>query len=177
MRFASVAAGDSILDICCGAGELTYVIAGQGLAAQVFGIDISESAISIARGDQHIPATFLRASADSLPFDSSQFDKCFISMGLHHMLKQQRQRTLAEIHRILSPKGTLYIIDYNLPEKGIRRLNAIAFAKLDESKEARQMPKSLNSEIKKAGFEIQKRGSACQGIIQLLEMVKIQAVA
>lgn len=175
VRFASLAAGDSILDVCCGAGELTSLIARQGFTGQVFGVDISEPALEIARTKtSHIPATFLRASADYLPFGSSRFDKCFISFGLHHMPEQQRQRTLMEIYRILAPKGTLYVIDYNLPESGLRRLTAIAFAKLDESKEAYQMLKSrsLVSEIKKARFEIKRRDSACQGIIQLLEMVK-----
>jgi len=176
VNFASLAAGDSILDVCCGAGELTSVIARQELAEEVFGVDISESALELARTTTpRIPATFLRASADCLPFDSSRFDKCFVSLGLHHMSGQQRRRTLTEIHRILAPKGTLYVIDYNLPESGLRRLTAIAFAKLDESKEAYQMLKSrsLTNEIKKAGFQIEGRELACQGIIQLLEMVKM----
>jgi ubiquinone/menaquinone biosynthesis C-methylase UbiE len=176
VKFASLEVGDSILDVCCGAGELTSVIARQRLIGQVFGVDISESALKLARTkDPRIPATFLRASADSLPFDSSRFDKCFVSLGLHHMPGQQRHRTLREIHRILAPKGALYVIDYNLPENGLRRLTAIAFAKLDESKEAYQMLKtrSLTNEIKKAGFQIERRDLACQGVIQLLEMVKM----
>ncbi|HEX76692.1 MAG TPA: class I SAM-dependent methyltransferase [Dehalococcoidia bacterium] len=175
-KFASLAAGDSILDVCCGAGELTSVIARQGLTGQVFGVDISESALDLARRKTpRIPATFLRASADCLPFDSSRFDKCFVSFGLHHMGGKQRRRTLIEIHRILAPKGTLYVIDYNLPESGLRRLTAVAFTKLDESKEAYQMlqSRSLTNEIRKARFQIERRDLACQGIIQLLEMVKM----
>ena len=92
------------------------------------------------------------------------------------MPEQQRQRALTEVHRILAPKGTLYVIDYNLPDRVLSRLTAIAFAKLDESKEAYQMLRSgsLISQIEKAGFEIERRALACQGIIQLLEMVKKQ---
>ena len=175
VKFASLTARDWILDVCCGTGELTAVIAKQGCTGPVVGIDISESSLEIARIEtRHIPVTFLRASADDLPFDSSQFDRCFISFGLHHMPERERKRTLTEIHRILAPEGILYVIDYNLPERGLGRLAAIAFTKLDKSEEAYEMLKnrSLIREVKQAGFEIARRGLTCQGIIQLLEVVK-----
>jgi len=175
VKFASLTAGDLVLDVCCGAGELTTVIASQGFTGQVVGVDISGSALEIARKrTQCIPVTFVRASADDLPFDSFRFNKCFVSFGLHHMAEQERWRTLKEIYRILAPEGTLYVIDYNLPEKGIRRLAAIAYAKRDQSDEAYKMVKnrSLVREIKQAGFEIERRGLTCQGMIQLLEGVK-----
>jgi SAM-dependent methyltransferase len=81
---------------------------------------------------------------------------------------------LTEIRRILAPGGLLYVIDYNLPEKGVRRLVAMAFTKLDNSEEAYEMVKNGNlaREIKRAGFEIKRRDLTCQGIIQLLEGVK-----
>jgi len=65
------------------------------------------------------------------------------------------------------------VIDYNLPERGLRRLAATAFAKLDKSEEAYKMlmHDSLTREIKNAGFEIERRELTCQGIIQLLEAV------
>ncbi|MEA3443013.1 MAG: class I SAM-dependent methyltransferase [Chloroflexota bacterium] len=175
VKFAALKAGDWILDVCCGAGELTTVIARQGFTGQVVGVDISESALEIARTKtQHTPVTFLRASASDLPLDSSRFDRCFISFGLHHMSEQERQKTLTEIHRILARQGTLYIIEYNLPEKGPRRLAAIAFAKLDKSEEAYEMLKNGSPirEIKQGGFEMERRGLTCQGIIQLLQVVK-----
>jgi demethylmenaquinone methyltransferase/2-methoxy-6-polyprenyl-1,4-benzoquinol methylase len=175
VEFASLTAGNRVLDVCCGTGELTAVIAEQGCTVPVVGIDISESSLEIARIEtQRIPVTFLRASADDLPFDSSQFDRCFISFGLHHMPERERKRTLAEIHRVLAPEGILYVIDYNLPERGLGRPAAIAFAKHDRSEEAYEMLKngSLIREVKQAGFEIARRGLTCRGIIQILEVVK-----
>ena len=80
---------------------------------------------------------------------------------------------LKEINRILVPEGTLYVIDYNLPGKGMKRLAATVFVRLDESDEAYKMLKagSLFNEIDQVGFEIARRGLTCQGIIQLLEAV------
>ncbi len=175
VKFAGLVAKDRVLDLCCGTGELTTVITSKGFVEHLVGVDISEPAIEIARlKTRHIPVTFMTASADDLPFDSSQFDKCFISFGLHHMSRYERQKTLAEVHRTLTPKGNLFIIDYNLPGKGVRRLAAITFAKLDKSKEAYKMLKTGNliNEVKQAGFEIGRRGLTCQGMIQLLAAVK-----
>jgi ubiquinone/menaquinone biosynthesis C-methylase UbiE len=175
VEFANLTAGDRVLDLCCGNGELTTAIARQGLTIELVGVDVSETAIETARAKaRHMPITFLTANASDLPLEPSQFNKCFISLGLHHMSRYERQKVLAEVHRILIPKGYLYIIDYNLPGNGLRRLAATAFAKLDESKEAYKMIKRGNviSEVKKAGFEIENRGVICQGIIQMLQAVK-----
>ena len=46
---------------------------------------------------QHIPINFLAASASDLPLGSSQFDKCFVSFGLHHMSRYERQKALVSI--------------------------------------------------------------------------------
>ena len=116
VKFASLTAGDRILDICCGSGELTTVIARQGCTGQVVGVDTSRLALDMARArSSRIPVTLVRASGDSLPFRSSGFDKCFISLGLHHIPTEGRQKALAESHRVLAPEGTLHVIDYNLP--------------------------------------------------------------
>ncbi|MGD9117762.1 MAG: class I SAM-dependent methyltransferase [Dehalococcoidia bacterium] len=175
VKFASLVAKDRVLDLCCGTGELTTVIASKGFTEHLVGVDISESAIEMARiKTRHIPITYITASAGDLPFDSSRFDKCFISFGLHHMSRCERQKTLAEVHRTLIPKGTLLIIDYNLPRNGVGRLAAIIFAKLDKSKEAYKIIKTGNyiKEVKHAGFEISRRCLTCQGIIQLLAVIK-----
>ena len=147
VKFASLKEGDCILDLCCGTGNLAAAIAKQRITVKLFGADISESAIEAARAKSwSIPVTFLRTSAGDLPFESSQFDKCFISFGLHHMSRNERRKTLAEVHRTLVPKGNLYVIDYNLPGKGLRRLVAVAFTKLDNKiieKETEKLGQSL----------------------------------
>ena len=175
VKFASLTSGDRILDVCCGTGELTTVIARQVYTGRVVGVDTSGSALDMARAKSgRIPVTLVKASGDSLPFRSSGFDRCFISLGLHHMPTEGRQKALAESHRVLAPKGTLHVIDYNLPERGIRRLATIVSVKLDQSKEASEMLRTgkLITEIRRAGFNIARRRLTCQGMVQLLEMVK-----
>lgn len=175
VEFISPANGDSILDVCCGTGELTSRIAGHEFIEQLVGVDISEPALKVSREKtRHTSASFLNASADNLPFSSSRFNKCLVSLGLHHMSGKERQAALKEIRRVLTLKGSLYVIEYNLPKSRLRRLIATAYAKIDQSKEAYEMLKdeSLVKEIKQAGFEIKRQCFTCQGIIQLLEAAR-----
>ena len=176
LNFASPVKGDHVLDVCCGTGVLTSLIAGfVGSDGQVIGVDICESALDIARTKTwNLPVTFLRVNVENLPFASSRFDRCFISFGLHHMLEQARQNTLREIRRTLTSTGSLFVVDYNLPDRALARLAAIAFAKLDKSQEAYKMMVNHSTfrEIQQAGFEVRRREFICKGMIQLVEAVK-----
>jgi len=173
--FASPAKGDHVLDICCGTGTLTSLIAGRvGPDGHVIGIDIAESVLEIARiRTRKLPTTFLRAGADNLPFDSLSFNKCFVSLGLHHMPEPDRQNTLGEIRQALIRGGSLFVVDYSLPDGALARLMVKALTKLDKSEEAYNMlvNDSLLREIQQAGLEIERRESTCLGMIQLVEAV------
>jgi len=175
MNFAGSAEGEQVLDVCCGTGTLTSLIAHRvGLNGQVIGVDITESALEIARTKtQNLSVTLLRVNAENLPFDSSRFHKCFISFGLHHMPRQARQNTLKEIHRTLTAAGSLFVVDYNLPKRALARLITRALAKLDESEEAYRMlmNSSLLKEIEQAGLEVRRQESLCKGMVQLVEAV------
>ncbi|MBS0482440.1 MAG: methyltransferase domain-containing protein [Proteobacteria bacterium] len=59
--------GNTVLDIGCGAGELTLAVARQRPGAQVVGVDVSQDLIAAAteRGAQHGNASFVLADAGS----------------------------------------------------------------------------------------------------------------
>ena len=100
-------------------------------------MDLCESALEIARKQPSaFPLKFLKANAESLPFAPSRFNKCLIIFGLHHMARQARRKTLSEIHRTLISAGSLFVVEYNLPDRAMSRLAAKALVKLDKSKEA-----------------------------------------
>jgi demethylmenaquinone methyltransferase/2-methoxy-6-polyprenyl-1,4-benzoquinol methylase len=174
--FASPAAEDQVLDVCCGTGTLTSLIAGRvGPHGQVIGVDMSESALEIAREKTpNVPLTFQRAEAENLPFASARFDKCFISFGLHEMPKQARQNTLREIRRTLRSGGCLFVVDYNLPAGVLARLVLQAFVKLVEDEAAYEMllDDSLVAEVEAGGLAIKRREIICSRMIQLIEARK-----
>jgi len=171
--FASPAEGDQVLDICCGTGTLTSLIAARvEHDGQVIGVDLSESVLEIARKKRrNVPVTFQRAEAGNLPLASARFDKCFISFGLHEMPKQARQNTLGEIRRTLRSGGRLFVVDFNLPAGALARFAIKAFVKLVEDKEVYKMllDGSLLTEVEEGGLALKRREFICGGMIQLIE--------
>jgi len=171
--FASPAEGDQILDVCCGTGTLTSLIAGRvGPDGQVIGVDLSEYVLEIARKKRrNVPVTFQRAEAENLPFALAKFDKCFISFGLHEMPEQARQNTIKEIRRTLRSGGSLFVVDYNLPAGALARLAIKAFVKLVEDEAAYKilLDGSLMAEVEEGGLAIKRRELICSGMIQLIE--------
>lgn len=172
LDFVEAGTGERILDLCCGKGEMTLPLARRGMAAEVVGTDMSIQSLSIARektGD--LPVTFVEAQADALPFEAERFDRCVISLGLHHMDAQTRAKALGEAGRVLSQDGILYVIEYSLPRSGLWRMVALLIAGLDSSREALPMIRRANlaENIRQAGFRIRRQAVVCKGIIQLLE--------
>ena len=175
VNFARPTEGDRVLDLCCGTGMLTLLIAEHtGPSGQVIGGDISGPALEIARArTPNLPVMFLKTGAENLPFIPSGFDECFISFGLHHMTGQARGNTLREVRRVLRAGGSLFIIDYNLPERTLPGLMTRVLVKLDRSKEAYELLVNhrLLTEAQQAGFEIRRRELAGRGMVQLVEAV------
>jgi len=175
LDFACIEKGDKVLDVGCGSGTLTRLIAEcLGSSGQVIGVDLSKSALKEAKNLQNQRITFTCACGENLPLRSSSFDKCFLSFALHHMDKQARQNTPQEVSRILAPGGSLFVIEYNLPEKVLARLASRALAKLDASEEAYRMLMNDNliKGLQKAGLKIKRRKFIGRGIVQLVEACK-----
>jgi SAM-dependent methyltransferase len=91
-------AGESILDLGCGDGQLTERIANSG--AGVTGIDASPKMVAAARA-RGIAAE--EGSAESLPYANRAFDAVFSNAVLHWVRDQDRM--MAEVHRVLRPGG------------------------------------------------------------------------
>ena len=72
--------GQKALDVGCGPGALTEVLADRLGAASVTGVDPSEPFVEAAR--ERLPGvTVVQASAESLPFDDGAFDRTRRSAG------------------------------------------------------------------------------------------------
>jgi len=91
--------GEKILDLGCGTGHLTSLIAEAG--ASVVGLDKSPKMIESARKG-YPELEFVQSDATSLAFDS-EFDAVFSNATIH-WIKDQRALALA-IRRALKPGG------------------------------------------------------------------------
>jgi SAM-dependent methyltransferase len=81
---ADVAPGQSVLDVGCGPGALTAVLAERLGADAVSAVDPSESFVAAAR-ERHAGVTVRHATAEDLPFDDDTFDAALAELVVHFM--------------------------------------------------------------------------------------------
>lgn len=100
--------GERVLDIACGAGELSLKIADRG--CEVYGIDMSEEAIQSARrlADRaKMKCGFKIGDAEHLPYPDGYFDKVVCSSSLEHF--KNDAKALDEMRRVLKQDGRLIL--------------------------------------------------------------------
>jgi SAM-dependent methyltransferase len=99
-------AGRTVLDLGCGSGENSLLLARRG--AEVIGVDISESLLALARerlavnGCASAPVHFVPASAHRLPIPDASVDVVLGIAILHHL---DLDATSREVFRVLRPGG------------------------------------------------------------------------
>lgn len=102
--------GRRVIDIGCGEGKLTRTLARQG--AEVFGIDVDETALTKARAAlKGENATFMTAKGEDLPFEDGSMDVVVFSNSLHHIAVEKMPQALIEAARVLKPGGRLCVME------------------------------------------------------------------
>ncbi|HXM34423.1 MAG TPA: class I SAM-dependent methyltransferase [Pyrinomonadaceae bacterium] len=94
-----------VLDVGCGSGWASRLLAGKAKHGRVVGIDISDEMIRLARetANDFSNLSFQVASAEQLPFESGEFTDAFSMESLYYYADMSR--ALAEIRRVLAPGG------------------------------------------------------------------------
>lgn len=103
--------GDRVIDVACGLGYGTYLLAHGSLASSLTGLDASDYAVDYANINFTVvsptPMTFMVGDAQSLSDMADGSADFAVSVEtLEHL--PEPDRLLAELHRVLSPHGRLY---------------------------------------------------------------------
>jgi ubiquinone/menaquinone biosynthesis C-methylase UbiE len=99
-----VRAGQRALDVGCGPGALTTVLAERLGAASVAAVDPSESFVAACRS--RLPEVDVRrASAEDLPFEDETFDVALANLVVHFM--RDPVAGLSEMARVVRPGGAV----------------------------------------------------------------------
>lgn len=105
---ANVGKNKTVLDIGCWDGLFTKQIADRG--NNIIGIDISESALEIARGKG---LDVLKCDIENkFPFENSKFDLVVAGEIIEHVF--DTRKFLNEINRVLKRNGTLILTTPNI---------------------------------------------------------------
>ncbi len=95
----------ALLDIGCGKGGFTQLLADTFPDTDIVAIDIVDSKQFSHRQD----ITFIKGSTEDLPFDSEAFDTVITALSLHHW--QNKDKGICEAYRVLRKGGRLIIGD------------------------------------------------------------------
>lgn len=126
LRMASqaVPAPKRILDLATGTGDVAFALQRVYPEARIYGLDLSEGMLSIARKRQEkedpassAPIEFLKGDCLDLPFADSEFDLLTIAYGVRNF--QDLRRGLKEMYRVLRPGGAACIIELSRPEASL----------------------------------------------------------
>ncbi len=113
---ASPRAGEDWLDLACGSGDVTLLLAQGGRAGRTVGADPSEEMLALARprvaclGGR---VSLVRCAAEDMPFPDSSFDGICCAFGLRNFADMAAG--LAEARRALRPGGRLFLLEFTPP--------------------------------------------------------------
>ncbi len=164
-----------ILDVACGTGDMILHwqknAKEQGIEIEkVIGIDPSSGMLKVAK--EKLPGReFIQAEAKALPLEEESVDIISIAYGIRNVI--ERDKALAEFHRVLKPGGILAILEFTKSENnsildslasfytkkilpsigGIISKNYAAYKYLPDSIEEFLTKSMLNRELEAIGLE------------------------
>jgi len=129
VQLAAPASGQTVLDMCCGTGDLVFAfIKAQPHLKMITGCDFSNEMVTIAERKQsaittQTPATpiqWLRGDCLDTGLENETFDIISCAFGVRNM--ESLKKGLAEMHRLLKPGGKVCILEFSLPSNLVIRL-------------------------------------------------------
>lgn len=110
---------ENILDIATGTGDLAISLVKTN-AQNIVGLDISDGMLEVGRKkintknlDDKI--SMVVGDSENLPFEDNSFDAITVAFGVRNF--ETLEKGLAEIYRVLKPKGIFVILETSVPTK------------------------------------------------------------
>jgi ubiquinone/menaquinone biosynthesis C-methylase UbiE len=124
----------NVLDLGCGTGTLTLMLKRAYPEADMTGLDGDPQVLDIAREKSRgTNIQWDEGLASSLPYPDSVFDRVVTSLVIHHLVTEDKRLAFKEIHRVLKPRGELYVLDFGAPHSSVTRFMTNYMRRLEES--------------------------------------------
>lgn len=121
--------GKRILDVGCGTGSLSSMVKQMYPTADIVGLDGDPQILETARSkakNHGLEIRFELGMSFDLPYPAASFDVVLTSFMLHHLDRDDKQKTIMDAYRVLRPDGQLFGVDFVEPQnfsgKAIRSL-------------------------------------------------------
>ncbi|GIH73463.1 methyltransferase domain-containing protein [Sphaerimonospora thailandensis] len=149
---SGVRPGHRILDVGCGTGYLTRILAPVvGPAGQVTGIDPAQTMIEYARRRAPKNCFYLVGDGQTMNLPDESFDVVVSSLAIHHMPVDARGSAVRQMFRVLRPGGRLLIAEFRPPTNPL----AARLVGLLSGPAMRHSPRELLGDlIPEAGFQL-----------------------
>lgn len=180
LKQSGLQSGQHVLDVGCGTGTLTQMIATSVPDLWITGLDADSAALEQAQsklapfGDR---VCLQQGYAQQLPFNTNYFDIAVSSLFFHHLTTEQKLDALKEILRVLKPGGRLHIADWGRPASLSQRLLFFAVQLLDGFETTQDsVEHALPKLIEDAGFKnFESKGhfKTRVGTIRLFQALKL----
>ncbi|MBB3195021.1 bifunctional demethylmenaquinone methyltransferase/2-methoxy-6-polyprenyl-1,4-benzoquinol methylase UbiE [Roseateles terrae] len=120
---ANLKAGDKVLDIAGGTGDLARAFARKvGERGMVVHTDINEAMLRTGRErllDEGMVLPTNLCDAEALPYKDNSFDLVSVAFGLRNMT--HKDKALAEMCRVLRPGGRLLVLEFSRVAEPLRK--------------------------------------------------------
>lgn len=118
---ARPAAGQRVLEIGCGTGNLSIRLKRAHPDVELVGTDPDPLALARAwRKARDLDGIrFERSYAQKLPFPDASFDRVLSALMLHHLDLDTKTAAAAEVARVLRPGGSMHVVDFSGHTHGV----------------------------------------------------------
>ena len=129
VRLANLQAGDRVLDLACGTGDIVFAAAPR--VQRAVGLDLTFRMLQLAKQreaplkERRCHARFVTGDMLALPFSDRTFTVVTVGYGLRNV--PDLQQSLREIRRVIAPGGRLLSLDFNRPSNPIVRAAYLAY--------------------------------------------------
>ena len=112
---AEVRPGHRVLETVCGTGNLAILAKRLHPQAEIVGLDPDPKALARAgrkAGREALSVRFDRGFAEELPYPDASFDRVLSALMFHHLGPAEKVGALREVRRVLTPGGSLHLLDF-----------------------------------------------------------------
>ncbi len=114
---SGIRAGERVLDVCAGTGELALLLSRKvGAQGSVTGADFCEEMLARARkktGQKYRNLSYVLSDAKQLPFQDNTFDAVTVAFGMRNI--PDTIPALQEMKRVLKPGGKFICLELTRP--------------------------------------------------------------